>query len=98
MHIKLHISLSGHNSTPITVKSINKTLRGELINTVINCSNSSNNIFFFSSQHKCFNTDTFIDRIKDKFLFQSGRKINNPPEAIIKSSGQIHCGAKSATL
>lgn len=46
MHIKLHISLSGHSSTPITVKSINKTLRGELINTVINCSNSSNNIFF----------------------------------------------------
>lgn len=96
MHTKLlHINprFQVTISTPITDKGINKTLQGELINTVNNCSNSSNNYFFFNSQHKCFNMDNFIGKIKDKYLVQSRRKFNThphpsppAPKVIIKNS------------
>lgn len=101
MHTKLlHICprFQVNISIPITDRSINKTLQGTLINTVIICSDISNK-FFFNSQHKRFNMETFIDKNKDKFLFQSRRKINNPlSEVIIKSSSQIPCGAESNIL
>lgn len=81
MHTKLlHINprFQVTISTSITDKSINKTLQGELINTVNNCSNSSNNYFFLILKTNV-SIDNFIDKIKDKYLVQSRRKINTHP-------------------